>query len=128
LKERSPAPGPCLPPSGLFCLREHDERTREFIGAEQISPGGDDQFAELLHFASFQPARFSPSAFSSASKSRGLRIGLSMSVDGEIIAGHPAQCCKVVRTAWDAVIPPEIFSREGALIRRSDVRLIVPLI
>ena len=30
--------------------------------------------------------------------------------------------------AWDAVVPPENFSREGALIRRSDVRFSVPMI
>jgi len=42
-----------------------------------------------------------------------------------MIVEHPAQCCKVVRTAWDALVPPENFSREGALIRRADVRLAV---
>jgi len=54
-----------------------------------------------------------------------LRIGLSMGVDGEMIVESPAQCCKLVRTTWDAVVPPEIFSREGALIRRADVRFAV---
>ena len=53
----------------------------------------------------------SPSAFSSASKSRGLRIIVSVSVDGEMIFEHSAQCCKIIRTAWDAVVPPENFSR-----------------
>ena len=33
-----------------------------------------------------------------------------------MIVEQPAQCCKAVRTAWDAVVPPETFSREGALI------------
>ena len=47
-----------------------------------------------------------------------LRIVLSVSGDGEMIVARPAQCCDVVRTAWDGVIPPENFSREGAWIRR----------
>jgi len=42
-----------------------------------------------------------------------------------MIVERPAQCRKVVRTAWAAVVPPEIFSREGALIRRGDVRFAV---
>jgi len=50
-----------------------------------------------------------------------LRIVVSVNVDGEMIVESPAQCCQVIRTAWDAVVPPEIFSREGALIRRADV-------
>jgi hypothetical protein len=50
---------------------------------------------------------------------------VSMRVDGEMITGCRAQCCKVVRTAWDGVVPPENFSREGALIRRADVRFAV---
>ena len=50
---------------------------------------------------------------------------VSISGDGEMIVWRPAQCCKVVRTAWDAVVPPENFSREGALIRRADVRFAV---
>jgi hypothetical protein len=70
----------------------------------------------------------SPSAFSSASKSRGLRIVVFLNVDGEMIVEAPAECRKIIGTAWDAVVPPENFSREGALIRRSDVRSAVPLI
>jgi hypothetical protein len=31
--------------------------TRQFIGGECVSPGGDDQFAELPHLAGFQRAR-----------------------------------------------------------------------
>ena len=50
---------------------------------------------------------------------------VSVSVDAETIIERPAQCCKVVRTAWDVVVPPETFSREGALIRRADVRFTV---
>ena len=50
---------------------------------------------------------------------------VSVSVGGEMIVGGPAQCCKIVKTAWHAVVPPEIFSREGALIRRADVRFAV---
>jgi hypothetical protein len=50
---------------------------------------------------------------------------ISISFDEEMIVEHPAQCCKVVRTGWDGSIPPEIFSREGALIRRADVRFAV---
>ena len=53
---------------------------------------------------------------------------VSISVDREMIVQRPAQCCKVVETVWDGVVPPEIFSREGALIRRSDVRSAVPMI
>ena len=49
----------------------------------------------------------------------------SISVDEEMIVEHPAQCSKVLRTAWDALVPPENFSREGALIRRADVRFAV---
>ena len=67
----------------------------------------------------------SPSAFNSASKSRGFRIDLSISVNGELIVQRHAECCKVVGTVWHQMVPPEIFSREGALIRRADVRLAV---
>jgi len=35
---------------------------------------------------------------------------------------------RVAETAGDGLVHPEIFSREGALIRRSDVRSAVPLI
>ena len=35
------------------------------------------------------------------------------------------ECCKVAGTMGDGVLPPENFSREGALIRRSDVRFTV---
>jgi hypothetical protein len=45
------------PSSGLFCLGQHDQRTRQFIGGECVSRGGDNQFAELPHLAGFQPAR-----------------------------------------------------------------------
>src|SRR6516164_5679181 len=45
----------------------------------------------------------SPSAFSSASKSRGLRIVVSISVDGEMIVERPAQCCKVTGTGRDGL-------------------------
>ena len=45
-----------------------------------------------------------------------------------MIVEQPAECCKATGTAWDGAIPPETFSREGALIRRSDVRSGVPLI
>ena len=45
-----------------------------------------------------------------------------------MIVEQPTKCCDVVRTAWDAIVPPEIFSREGALIRRSDARFAVPQI
>jgi len=38
------------------------------------------------------------------------------------------ECCKLARTIWDGAVPPEIFSREGALIRRSDVRFAVSMI
>jgi len=50
---------------------------------------------------------------------------VSVGVDGEMIVERPAQGCKVVRTVWDAVVLPENFSREGALIRRADVRFAV---
>jgi len=42
-----------------------------------------------------------------------------------MIAEHPAHCCRVIETVWDGVVPPEIFLREGALIRRADVRFAV---
>ncbi len=32
------------------------------------------------------------------------------------------ECCRLAGTVGDGVVPPENFSREGALIRRSDVR------
>jgi hypothetical protein len=35
------------------------------------------------------------------------------------------ECCMVAGTIGDGAVPPEIFSREGALIRRSDVRFAV---
>jgi hypothetical protein len=35
------------------------------------------------------------------------------------------ECCKVAGTMGDGVVPPENFLREGALIRRSDVRFAV---
>jgi hypothetical protein len=57
-----------------------------------------------------------------------LRIVISIGVVGEMIVERPAQCCKVTGTGRDGLVPPEIFSREGALIRRSDVRSGVPLI
>lgn len=39
-----------------------------------------------------------------------------------------AECCNVCGTVWHAPVPPEIFPREGALIRRSDVALSVLMI
>jgi hypothetical protein len=56
LKKCGPAPGPCLPLSGIFRLGQHNQCARQFIGAEAICPGGDDQFTELAHFADFQSA------------------------------------------------------------------------
>jgi hypothetical protein len=44
---------------------------------------------------------------------------------GAMIVEGLAERCNVVRTAWDAVVAPENFSREGALIRRADVRFAV---
>jgi len=38
------------------------------------------------------------------------------------------ECFKVAGTVGDGVVPPEIFSREGALIRRSDARFAVLMI
>jgi hypothetical protein len=32
---------------------------------------------------------------------------------------------RVAETRWDGSVPPETFSREGALIRRSDVAVLV---
>ena len=48
-----------------------------------------------------------------------------LSVHREMIAARQAKCSKVTRTAWDGVVPPKNFSREGALIRRADVRFAV---
>jgi len=47
---------------------------------------------------------------------------ISICVVGEMIVERPARCCKVAGTSRDELVPPEIFSREGALIRRADVR------
>src|SRR5450755_2874450 len=66
----------------------------------------------------------SPSAFSSASKSRGLRIVVFLNVDGEMIVEAPAECRKIIGTAWDAVVPPENFSYTSfrrALWRATDL-------
>lgn len=38
------------------------------------------------------------------------------------------ECCKVAETVGDGLVAPENFSREGALIRRSEVRLAVPML
>ena len=57
LKESGSAPGPCLPLSSLFGLSQHDQRACQFIDAEAICPGGDYQFAELLHLAALEVAR-----------------------------------------------------------------------
>ena len=62
--------------------------------------------------------------FGSESESRGLCIIVSISADGAMIVEQTAECCDVVRTAWDTVGLPENFSSEVALIRRSDVPLI----
>lgn len=40
-----------------------------------------------------------------------------------MIVERPAQCCKVIGPSRDGLVAPEIFSREGALIRRSDVHI-----
>jgi len=52
-----PAPGPRLPLSSIFRLSQHDQRACQFIDAKAICPGGDDQFAELLHLAALEVAR-----------------------------------------------------------------------
>jgi hypothetical protein len=57
LKERGPAPGPCLPLSSIFSLSQHDQRACQFIDAKAICTDGDNQFAELLHFAALEVAR-----------------------------------------------------------------------
>ena len=93
-----------------------------------ICPGGDDQFAEPLHLAALEVARLVLKCFQFSIKVPWLAHLVSVGVDGEMIVEPPAQCCKVARTTWDGVVPPENFSREGALIRRSDVRFAVPLI
>src|SRR6185312_7545585 len=125
LKERGPAPGPCLPLSGLSCLSQDDQRAGQFVGVECVSPRGDDQFTKLLHFTALEVTRLVPKC---------LQFGIEVpwfahrrlhECRGEMIVERTAQCCKVARTAWDAVVPPEIFSREGALIRRADVRFAV---
>ena len=54
LKERSAAFRPFLPLSGVLRFGQHDQRTRQFVGGERIGPGGDDQFAELLHLTVLQ--------------------------------------------------------------------------
>jgi hypothetical protein len=67
LKERGPALGPSLPRSGVFRLSQYYQRAGQFVDAEAICPGGDDQFAELLHLAALEVTRLSSSALSSAS-------------------------------------------------------------
>jgi hypothetical protein len=57
LKECGSSPGPCLPLSSILGLSQHDQRACQFIGAEAICPGGDDQFAELLHFTALEVTR-----------------------------------------------------------------------
>ena len=57
LKERSSSLGPRLPLSSIFGLSQHDQRACQFIDVEAICPGGDDQFAELLHLAALEVAR-----------------------------------------------------------------------
>ncbi len=41
-----------------------------------------------------------------------------------MIALDQTQSCKVGETGWGGPIPREIFSGEGALIRRADVRFV----
>src|SRR5712691_238546 len=117
LKERGPAPGPCLRLSRIFRLGQHDKRTRQFVGGECVSPRGDDQFTKLLHLTVLEVTRFVSKCLQFGIKVPWFAHRRLLSVDGEMIVEGPAQCCKVVRTAWDAVIPPENFSREGAPIR-----------
>jgi len=63
LKERGPAPGPCLPLSGVLRLDQHDQRARQFIGAKGVSSNGDHQFAKLLHLAALEGTRLAPKCF-----------------------------------------------------------------
>ena len=84
-----------------------------------VSPRGDDQFAELLHFAALEVARLVLKRFQFPVEiSRLAHHVLQANVDGAMIVEQPAgECCKAAGTAWDGVVPPENFSREGALIR-----------
>jgi hypothetical protein len=125
LKKRGPAPGPCLPLSGLFCLNQHDQRPRQFISAECVGSGSDHQLAKLLHFAALEVTCLVSQCFQFGVKVPWLSTIVSITVDGELIVQRYAECCKVVSTVWYRMVPPENFSREGALIRRADVRFAV---
>lgn len=52
----------------------------------------------------------------------------SFSVDGWIVVERLAEGFYVAGTVWHGLVPPENFSREGALIRRFDVRFSVLMI
>jgi len=60
LKERGPTFRPCLPLCGVLRLGQHNQRARQFVGAERVSSGGDHQFAKLLHLAGFEVTCFVP--------------------------------------------------------------------
>lgn len=45
-----------------------------------------------------------------------------------MIVAQTAERSIVAGTVWHGPVHPEIFSREGALIRRSDVRLAVAML
>ena len=117
-----PMPPSCRP---LLSRPERSARRPSSLALSASAPVAMTSSPSCCTLRLLRSRALSPSAFSSASKSRGSRIVVSVSVDGEMIVEHPAQSSKVVRTSWDAVVPPENFSREGALIRRADARFAV---
>ena len=43
-----------MPLRGLLRLGQHDQRAGQFIGAERVSPRGDDELAKLLYLAALE--------------------------------------------------------------------------
>jgi hypothetical protein len=85
LKERGPTFCPCLLPRSVLRLGQHDHRAYQFVGAEAICPGGDDEFAELLHLAALEIPRLVLKCFQFSVEIPWLRIALSSNVDGVMI-------------------------------------------
>jgi len=60
--------------------RQKPSLTRQFVGAEGVGSGRDDELAELPRLAASEGSRLVVErTFSSASKSRGLRITIPVS-------------------------------------------------
>ncbi|OAI27105.1 hypothetical protein A1351_13940 [Methylosinus sp. R-45379] len=57
MKVRGPTFRPCLPLSGILGFRQHDQSARQFVGAECVGSGRNDQLAKLLHLAVSEVSR-----------------------------------------------------------------------